>query len=116
VAELSPFCAVRYNQSLVKDLSGVICPPYDIIDPQLQQELYLRSQYNFVRLEYGRELPQDTAIDNKNTRSAVTLEQWLKEGILMVDKVPAIYLHDHYFTYQGREYRRRSMVSQRVTG
>ena len=110
MAELSPFCAVRYNQSLVKDLSGVICPPYDIIDPQLQQELYLRSQYNFVRLEYGRELPQDTAIDNKNTRSAVTLEQWLKEGILMVDKVPAIYLHDHYFTYQGREYRRRSMV------
>lgn len=110
MAELCPFCAVRYNQSLVKDLAGVICPPYDIITPQLQQELYLRSQYNFVRLEYGRELPQDTAIDNKNTRSAVTLEQWLKEGILMVDKVPAIYLHDHYFTYQGREYRRRSML------
>jgi len=112
VAELRPFCAVRYNQSLIKDLSAVICPPYDIISLQLQQELYQRSQYNFVRLEYSRELPQDTAIDNKNTRSAATLEQWLTEGILRVDEVPAIYLHDHYFTYQGREYRRRSIVAR----
>jgi len=110
VAELHPFCAVRYNQSLVKDLSAVICPPYDIITPQLQQELYQRSQYNFVRLEHSREVPQETAIDNKNTRSAATLEQWLTEGILKVDEVPAIYLHDHYFTYQGREYKRRSIV------
>jgi len=101
---------VRYNQSLIKDLSAVICPPYDIITPQLQQELYQRSQYNFVRLEHSRELPQDTAIDNKNTRSAATLEQWLTEGILKVDEMPAIYLHDHYFTYQGREYKRRSIV------
>ena len=110
MAELHPFRAVHYNQSLVKDLSAVICPPYDIITSQLQQELYQRSQYNFVRLEHGRELPQDTAIDNKDTRSASTLEQWLKEGILMVDEVPAIYVHDHYFTYQGRKYRRRGVV------
>jgi len=110
VAELRPFRAVRYNQSLVKDLSPVLCPPYDIITPQIEQELYQRSQYNFVRLEHGRELPQDTALDNKDTRSAATLEQWLKEGILLIDEVPAIYLHDHYFTCQGREYRRRGMV------
>jgi len=110
VAELRPFCAVRYNQLLVKDLSAVICPPYDIINPQMEQELHQRSQYNFIRLEQGRKLPQDTATDNKNTRSAATLEQWLKEGILMVDEVPAIYLHDHYFTFQEREYRRRSIV------
>ena len=110
MAELRPFCAVRYNQLLVKDLSAVICPPYDIINPQIEQELHQRSQYNFIRLEQGRKLPQDTATDNKNTRSAATLEQWLKEGILMVDEVPAIYLHDHYFTFQEREYRRRSIV------
>ncbi|HEX74791.1 MAG TPA: DUF1015 domain-containing protein [Dehalococcoidia bacterium] len=110
MAELYPFRAVHYNQSLVKDLSAVICHPYDIITPQLQQELYQRSPYNFVRLEYGRVLPQDTTIDNKDTRSAATLEQWLKEGILVADEVPAIYLHDHYFTYQGREYKRRGMV------
>jgi uncharacterized protein (DUF1015 family) len=110
LAELRPFRAVHYNQSLVNELSAVICPPYDIITPQLQQELYQRSQYNFVRLEHARKLPQDTAIDNKDARSAATLDEWLEKGILMVDDVPAIYLHDHYFAYQGREYKRRGMV------
>jgi len=106
VAEIRPFRGVHYNQLLIKDLSTVICPPYDIITPQLQQELHHRSQYNFVRLEHSRELPQDTVTDNKYTRSAAILEQWLKQGILKIDEVPAIYLHNHSFTYQGKEYRR----------
>jgi len=110
VAEIRPFRGVRYNQLLIKDLSTVICSPYDIITPPLQQELYHRSQYNFVRLEHSRELPQDTVRDNKYTRSAATLGQWLKQGILEVDEVPAIYLHDHYFTHQGKEYKRRGII------
>jgi len=101
---------MHYNESLIKDWSAVICPTYDIIDPQLQQELYLRSEYNFVRLEFGRELPQDTPTDNKYTRAATTLEQWLNQGVLEIDKIPAIYLHDQYFTYQGRQYRRRGIT------
>ena len=105
MADIRPFCGVHYKQSLVKDLSAVICPPYDIITPQMQPELYHQSEYNFVRLEFSRGLPQDTATDNKYTRSAATLEQWLKQGILEVDETPAIYLHDHYFTFQGKEYR-----------
>ncbi len=110
MAEIRPFRGVRYNQSLVNDLSVVICPPYDIITAQMEQELYHQSGYNFIRLESGRELPQDTVSDNKYTRSSAMLEQWLKQGVLEVDEAPAIYLHDHYFTYQGREYRRRGII------
>jgi len=112
VAEILPFRGVRYNQALSKDLSKVICPPYDITSPQLQQELHYRSEYNFVRLEHGRELPQDTTTNNKYTRSAATLEKWLKQGILKVDNVPAIYLHDHFFFHQGKEYRRRGIITR----
>ena len=110
MAEIYPFRGVHYNQSLVTDLGAVICPPYDIITPQMQHELYHSSEYNFVRLEFGRELPQDADIENKYTRSAVTLQQWLKQGVLKVDETPAIYLHDHYFTHQGKEYRRRGII------
>jgi len=110
VAEIHPFRGVHYNQRLIKDLSTVICSPYDIITPPMQQELYHRSQYNFVRLEHSWELPQDTVMDNKYTRSAATLRQWLEQDILRVDEVPAIYLHDHYFIYQGKEYRRRGII------
>ncbi len=119
MAEIRPFQGVHYNPLLIKDWSEVICPPYDIIPPQLQQELYLKSEYNFIRLEYARELPQDTATENKYTRSAATLQQWLKQGILKVDESPAIYLHDQYFMHQGKEYKhqgkeykRRGMVAR----
>ncbi|GAH40588.1 unnamed protein product, partial [marine sediment metagenome] len=111
MAEIHPFRGVRYNQLLVKDLAGVICPPYDIITPQLQQELYHQSEYNFVRVESGRELPQDTVTDNKYTRSAATLERWLGQGVLVADEAPAIYLHDHYFNHKGKEYRRRGIIA-----
>ena len=82
VAEIRPFRGVRYNQLLTGDLSQVICSPYDIITPPLQQELYRRGQYNFVRLEHSRELPQDTVMDNKYTRPAATLRQWLSKVFL----------------------------------
>ncbi len=111
MAEIRPFRGVHYNQQLINDLSAVICPPYDIITPQMQQELYRRSEYNFVRVEYNRELPQDTAEDNKYTRSAATLEQWLEQGILKVDEAPAVYLHDQYFIYQRKEYKRRGIIA-----
>jgi len=110
MAEVRPFRGVRYNQLLVTALEAVICPPYDIISPQMRQELHHRSEYNFVRLEYGRGLPQDTPADNKYTRSAATLKQWLEQGVLRFDEKPAIYLHDQYFTHQGQEYKRRGIV------
>lgn len=110
MAEIRPFRGVRYNKSNVNDLSAVICPPYDIITPQMETEIYGRSQYNFIRLEYNHQLPQDSNLDNKYIRSAAILEQWLKQGVLITDEVPAIYLHDHYFIHQGREYRRRGIT------
>ena len=111
MAEIRPFPGVRYNQQLVSNLASVICPPYDIITPQMQQELYQRNQYNFIRLESTRELPTDTAMVSKHSRAAATLDQWLEQGILRIDESPAIYLHDHYFSYQGMEYKRRGMLA-----
>ena len=111
MAEIRPFRGVFYNQRLVGDLSAIICPPYDVITPQMQDGLYRQSGYNFVRVEFNRELPQDTADDNRYTRAAATLEQWLAQGVLEVDAAPAIYLHDHYFAHQGREYRRRGITA-----
>lgn len=110
MAEIRPFRGLHYNQSIVSDLSRVICPPYDVISPQLQQELYTRSEHNFIRLEYGRELPQNDIGDNRYTRSAVVLEDWLRQGILEVDGTPSLYLHDHYFQYREREYHRRGLI------
>ena len=110
MAEVRPFRGVHYNRSIVDDLSEVICPPYDIITPQMEQELYQRSPYNFVRIEHNQQLPQDSATDNRYTRSAAFLEQWLGQGVLVTDSTPAIYLHEHFFSHRGKEYKRRGII------
>jgi uncharacterized protein (DUF1015 family) len=110
LADIRPFHGTHYNPSVVKDLGRVICPPYDIISPQLQQELYRRSESNFIRIEFGRELPQDKANNSRYTRAAATLENWLAQGILKTDERPCLYINDHYFIYQGQQRRRRSLV------
>jgi uncharacterized protein (DUF1015 family) len=109
LADIRPFQGVHYNPSLVKNLAKVICTPYDIITLQIQQELYQRSDYNFVRIEWGHELPQDKDNFNKYTRAAATLKSWLEQNILVTDEKPAFYIDEHSFTYQGKTQRRRSL-------
>ena len=112
MVDVYPFRGIHYNKSLIDDWTAVICHPYDIINHQQQQELYRKSEYNFVRLEFGRELPQDTVNDNKYTRATAILEEWLRQGVLEVDQAPAIYLHDQYYSYHGKEFRRRGITAR----
>jgi uncharacterized protein (DUF1015 family) len=111
MAQIRPFRGILYNQKVIKDLSAVICPPYDVITAQQQDELYKRSPYNFVRVEYNRELPQDTGQDNRYTRAAITLSQWLTQGILQADSQPAIYLHSHHFACDGKQRQRQNVLA-----
>ncbi len=109
MADIRPFRGVHYNPSMVKDLTKVICPPYDIITPQIQQELYQRSDFNFVRIEYGRELPQDKDTFNKYTRAAASFKDWLDKRILVTDEMPSLYIDEHTFKHQGRTLKRFSI-------
>lgn len=109
MAEIRPFHGIHYNPAVVKDLAAAICPPYDVISPRLQQELYELSDTNFVRIECGKEQPQDNEFENRYTRAAATLEQWLNGGVLQTDTVASLYLHDHYFSIAEKAYRRRNL-------
>ncbi len=110
MADIHPLRGIHYDLSVVCILTRLICPPDHVMTQQPLQELHARDEHNFVRLEFGRELPQDAVGDNRYSRSAAALEQWLSQGILETDRTPAIYVHDHYFHHQGREHRRRGMI------
>ncbi len=109
MADIRPFHGVHYSPALVKDLAKVICPPYDVITPQIQQELYQRSDFNFVRIEYGRDLPHDKDTDNKYTRASATLKNWLKQQVLVADASPSIYVNDHQSKHLGKTLHRREI-------
>ena len=80
--QTTPFAALRYNLDHVGNLSDVIAPPYDVIDPQLQDELYKRHPANVIRIILNRQEPGDDA-DQKYGRAAKFVEQWKSEGVLI---------------------------------
>ena len=108
---ICPFRGIRYNRGIIGDLAAVICPPYDIITPEQQKLYYEKSNYNAIRLELPLEQLGDDDTNNKYNRAAITFQQWLKQGVLQIDDSPAFYLHDHYFTYLGKERRRRGLIA-----
>jgi uncharacterized protein (DUF1015 family) len=111
LADVRPFQGIHYNPAVAKDLAKVICPPYDIIPPALQEELHRRSEYNFVRIEYGFETPHDGAADNKYTRAAAFMGVMLRQKVLIEDARPAIYVDEHTFSYQGKTRKRRTITA-----
>jgi uncharacterized protein (DUF1015 family) len=112
VAEIRPFSGLRYNQSVVKDISTVICPPYDVISSALHADLHRRSEFNFIRLEDAKTSPDDNPANNKYTRTLAALNEWLAKKIMVPEKAPAIYLHEHYFTLNGKSGMRRGIIAR----
>ncbi|MBN1191100.1 MAG: DUF1015 domain-containing protein [Dehalococcoidales bacterium] len=111
MADIRPFRGVRYNQQKNDDISRLICPPYDIIDKRRQDELYRRSEYNFVRIEYNRERPEDTPQDNRYSRAASLIKQWMKEGVLFMESEPALYIHQQEFRLPGKTLKRKNLIT-----
>jgi uncharacterized protein (DUF1015 family) len=58
MAFVKPFRGIRYNSEVVKDLSRVICPPYDVISPSGQEDYHRLDKYNYIRIEHSQNYPQ----------------------------------------------------------
>ena len=112
MAEIRPFRGLRYQAGQVGDLARVIAPPYDIISPAEQRALHARSPHNIVRLEYGEARDDDSEANNRYTRAAATLAQWLASGVLVQDETPAFYVYDQEFEHGGARYRRRTLLTR----
>jgi uncharacterized protein (DUF1015 family) len=107
MADIQPFRAVRYNPDVAGDVSLHVCPPFDVITPQLQQELYDRSPYNIVRLELARRGLGDDPYE----KAAETAQAWTDSGILKHEEAPSIYVTEEEFEYQGQTLKRRGFVA-----
>ncbi len=93
MAEILPFRGVLYDPAKVGDVTAVVAPPYDVIGEAEQSALYARHPANVIRLELGRDQPDDDLQRNRYTRGRQFLEDWLREGTLRRDGAPAIYLY-----------------------
>jgi uncharacterized protein (DUF1015 family) len=105
-----PFQGVIYNKKKLKNLSRVMSPPYDIISPEQQAELYGASDFNFIRLVLGKEFPGDSEYNNRYVRSAAFLDGWLRHKIMLRDEKPAFYVYEEKFSCQGKKYSRLGFI------
>src|SRR5215472_13224415 len=112
MADIRAFRAYRYDLGRVGNLSDVIAPPYDVIDPALQQALYDKSQYNAIRLELNKEEPGDNETENRYTRAARFLRDWQRDDILVQDSARGLYVYYQDFEVEGRRYTRRGFLAR----
>ncbi|MGW2483820.1 DUF1015 domain-containing protein [Streptomyces sp. NPDC001571] len=88
---LIPFRGLRYVPERVGSLAAVTSPPYDVVvRPDGLLHLESADPYNIVRLI----LPQASSPAARNQKAALTLDDWLDEGVLAPDPVPALYVYE----------------------
>jgi uncharacterized protein (DUF1015 family) len=112
MADIRAFRAYRYDLGRVGPLSDVVAPPYDVIDPHLQQKLYDRSPYNVIRLDLNREEPTDTDEYNRYTRAAGLLRDWIQGGILQQDTARGLYVYHQEYEVEGRRHVRNGFLAR----
>ncbi len=108
---IQPINGIRYNLGQVGALSDVIAPPYDVISPEYQEELYKKHPNNCIRLILNKTLPTDDEQDNRYTRARKIMKKWLDEGVLFTEADPAIYVYYQIFDYAGKTYTRKGFMA-----
>ncbi|MBI2901267.1 MAG: DUF1015 family protein, partial [Planctomycetes bacterium] len=99
-----PFRAIRYNPAKVPDLTKVTTQPYDRIGPDLQDEYYRRDPRNIVRIIRAKDEADPMG---KYRTAAAALDEWLRDGTLMQEAKPCLYVyHQIYKAPEGERVRK----------
>jgi len=85
---LAPFRGIRYARDRVSGIANVTSPPYDVISGGSLEHLRAADPHNVVRLI----LPGEAA--DASQAAAVLLRAWLSAGVLIRDRMPALYLYE----------------------
>ena len=109
--DVAPFKGLRFDPLVVSDVGSCICPPYDVIDAKYQQKLYEKNPQNIVRIIKGKTFDTDNDQDNKYTRAAKSLTDWIESGALKEDASEAIYGYVQDFHVAGGTFRRSGIIA-----
>ena len=102
MVDVVPFTGLRYNEELSGPLSELIAPPYDVIRPDMQEELYARNPHNVVRLILGKQFGEDNDSNSRYTRSAKDFKDWQSNNILKEDSELSFYVYSQEYTFNGQ--------------
>ncbi len=100
---LTPFRGIRYARDRVSGIANVTSPPYDVINGGILDHLRAADPHNVVRLI----LPGEDAGASRD--AARLLREWLSAGVLIRDRMPALYLYEQSDT--ASSWRQRGIIA-----
>jgi len=97
-SRVQPFKALYYNQERFKDLSRLVCPPYDIISTEEAKELKKSSVYNYSNL----------ILKGKASYKSLgeKFRSWIEKEVFREDSEDSLYLVLQEFSINGKKFRR----------
>jgi len=105
MAKIFPFRGLTYDPGKIGDFSSVVAPPYDVISPEYQAELYDRSPRNVARIDFCSDPDPYEAVPKR-------FREWQEDGTLVAEDAPAIYyLSQEYTLGDGVARERRGFIA-----
>ncbi len=112
MAEINPFKGIVYNQESIGNLGLVTAPPYDVISPTCQDELYKKSDHNVVRLILGKVFETDTEENNRYSRASSDFNEWMVKGILHQNGSESLYYYSQEYVFNGTKRKRTGFIAR----
>lgn len=110
MAQIEPLQPLHYNLEKTGGLQDVLAPPYDVIDAHQRAELAARSPYNVVDID----LPQGEDGEDPYEHASATLAAWQRDGAVVKDTTPALWVLTQDYTGPDGRQRTRSGFLARV--
>ncbi len=111
MARVLPFRAVRFARPAGSDISALTAPPYDVIGPELRDELLARDPHNVVALELPEGALDRAVPGNRYETGRRRWRDWFDGGVLSFDETPAIYVQEQRYRHGDSEVARRGFVA-----
>ncbi len=95
MAHIRPLRAWRYNDELITKIEDLTSPLFDVVSDTQRKELY-KNPLNSIHLS----VPMG---DNPQESARSTIKKWKKEGILVQDPLPGLYVYFQHFRFPGSD-------------
>lgn len=109
MATIRPFSAIRFGKQFT-DVAPVIAPPYDVLDDAQKKAFQAKHPNNIVTIDLPWMPPKTVGPDDVYEKANLTLQAWLKAGILEKDRRPALYPYAQNYEYGGKTFHRRGFI------
>lgn len=105
MAEIKPFRAWRYRVDLQRKMETLVSPLFDVVSEKQREQLY-SEELNSIHISVPK---GEDAVMGASRK----LIDWKKNGIIVQDDLPAIYVYYQHFSLHGsdKEYVRKGFIA-----